>query len=1055
MLSLRKTLLAAALMPLALSAATVGDTVMINDGWMMCDAQIVRQKGREAGWRMQNAAREPREGKMLSSNDFKPEGWYKATVPGTVLTTLVNNGVYPEPLYGENNRPEVIPDSLCRRDWWYRTMVDIPSDFAGKTIWLNFEGINYSADIWVNGNRAGVLKGAFRRGHIDITPFVKAGEPASIAVCISPQPTAGEPNEHIMATIGGPCGGVGRLDGPTFGCSVGWDWMSGIRDRNAGIWQDVFLSATGPVEVKDPLITTDLPNLPSTDLAKISVRAVLKNNSDRTQTGTLLCQFDGRTVSSRVTIPAHRHIEVNLSPKDFPALTVKNPRLWWPYSLGKPELYNMKLSFKLGKEISDVKSFDFGIRDIKYYREGGDKLGLTVNGVPVFIKGGNWGLEEALKRIDPKRLEAQVRMHRGANINLIRLWGGQASSKTIYELCDRYGMLLWDEFWQFNDADPADLDLYYANVRDHVEQFRNHPSLVVWCARNEAYPPKYLDDGVRDILAELDPARHYQSNSGGGYGCNSGGPYEWKRPQDFYAFDAQRNFPKHETLKTEIGPQSIPTIESIQGMLEPKDWDAVTDAWAEKNFIAGGGRNLLRTMASRYGEAVNLPDFVRKSQMMNYECFRAIYEGRMSKMFRPVQGVMLWMTTPAQPSFVWQMFHYDLEPNAAMFALKKASEPVHVMFNDHTRRIQIVNHEPDPIADASVRLRFINTDGRIVADRRLAVAAAPTAVTDLDSIALPAGLSDVYFMALELRDATGRLISDNFYWRAKDSAPDDLRQLDKMPAAKLAVKSKVRQQDGRTFVDLVFTNNSRVPAVMTHLQLHCGLKGERVLPAFYSDNYFSLLPGEKKSVTVEAATADLGGARPAVLVDGWNVVTGRKGLVAQNDNASVDSRPRGRFGFRPAPVEPKDVVRVNCGGYNIGDFTKDPGFLDGNSGYIAENAEVDSENAAPEWVYRTVRWGECTYPNILTDPSKTYTLRLHFAELDDNTPAGKRRFAVQVNGETVIPSIDVMEHTGRKHRSYVTDVKGLRTAADGRFDITFKNIKSGAPQISGYEIIPE
>ena len=265
----------------------------------------------------------------------------------------------------------------------------------------------------------------------------------------------------------------------------------------------------------------------------------------------------------------------------------------------------------------------------------------------------------------------------------------------------------------------------------------------------------------------------------------------------------------------------------------------------------------------------------------------------------------------------------------------------------------------------------------------------------------------------------------------------------------------MRQKDGRTYVDLVFSNNSRVPAVMTHLQLHRDLKGERVLPAFYSDNYFSLLPGERKSVTVEAATADLAGASPAVLVDGWNVVTGRQGLVAQNDNASVDSRPRGRFGFRPAPVEPKDVVRVNCGGYNIGDFTKDPGFLDGNSGYIAENAEVDSENAAPEWVYRTVRWGECTYPNILTDPSKTYTLRLHFAELDDNTPAGKRRFAVQVNGETVIPSIDVMAHTGRKHRSYVTEVKGLRTAADGRFDITFKNIKSGAPQISGYEIIPE
>ena len=382
-------------------------------------------------------------------------------------TYYTYNGVYPEPLYGENNRPEVIPEYLCHTDWWYRNEVMIPDSYKNKTIWLNFDGINYSADVWINGRRVGPIKGAFIRGNFDITPFVKPGQTAIIAVRISPQPNTGVPFEHIMGTVGGPCGGVGRLDGPTFGCSNGWDWLSGIRDRNSGIWQDVFLSATGHVLMKDPLITSDLP-LPHTDIASVTVQTTVQNTTGKVQKGIIKGSFDNIKFEKKVEIAPWRTLTFTFDPKDFAQLNIKNPKLWWPNGLGEQNLYSMHLSFEIDGKVSDEKEVTFGIREVSYDIPGSDNLGLTVNGVRIFCKGGNWGLDEALKRIDPKRLEAQIRMHKDANFNMIRLWGRQAASKILYDLCDKYGIMIWDEFWQFNAADPLDQDLYMANVRDKI-----------------------------------------------------------------------------------------------------------------------------------------------------------------------------------------------------------------------------------------------------------------------------------------------------------------------------------------------------------------------------------------------------------------------------------------------------------------------------------------------------------------------------------------------------------------------------------------------------------
>ena len=346
----------------------------------------------------------------------------------------------------------------------------------------------------------------------------------------------------------------------------------------------------------------------------------------------------------------------------------------------------------------------------------------------MFIRGGNWGLDEAMKRNPRERLEAQIRMHQVANLNMIRNWVGQSTSEDFYELCDKYGLLVWDEFFQPNPSDgpdPDDFDTYMANVREKILRFRNHPSIAVWCARNEGYPPKKIDDALRTLMAELEPTRLYQANSADGRGVSSHGPYHWRTPREFYVFN--------ESFKTEVGSVSVPTIESIHGMMPEKDWETINDDWAEHDFAKGasGGDSYPGMIAERYGKVANLADFVRKSQLANYEAFRAMYEGRNAKMFKTTTGILTWMSNPAQPSFVWQLYHHDLEPNSALFAVKKAAELVHIQLNESNGEVEVINNFNVPLDKARALLAIYNLDGSVAYQHDFDVSAAPSAATSL------------------------------------------------------------------------------------------------------------------------------------------------------------------------------------------------------------------------------------------------------------------------------------------------------------------------------------
>jgi hypothetical protein len=368
---------------------------------------------------------------------------------------------------------------------------------------------------------------------------------------------------------------------------------------------------------------------------------------------------------------------------------------------------------------------------------------------------------------------------------------------------------------------------------------------------------------------------------------------------------------------------SVPTLETIHGFMPPEDWETINDDWAEHDFCKGaqGGDRYPGELATHYGPVVNLPDFVRKAQLANYEAFRAMYEGRECQMFTKSTGVITWMSHPAQPSFVWQLYGHDLEPNSSLFAVRKACEPVHIMMNEVTDHVQVLNNLPS-VFNGKATVTIYNLDGTRKYSHDWDVSAPPSAPADLDAIAWPADLTPVNFVKVELHDAGGKLVSDNFYWHTpapivppapppppgqKPHAPSvplesyqDLNQLDSVTLDMTGVR---HDADGKLLLDVMLKNPTTHIALMAHLQLRRKTSGERVLPAYYTDNYVSLVPGETKTISIEAAAADLQGDVPLVTLDGWNVSTKSTSTadlaIDNNAEALVTSVPAHDFNIVP------------------------------------------------------------------------------------------------------------------------------------------------------------
>ena len=847
---------------------------------------------------------------LCEGDKVMTDDWYNATVPGTVLRTLVDQGVYPDPYYGLNNL--AIPEDLCRKDWWYRCSFELSEDMLSKeTLELLFNGINYKADIWFNGQKIGNIAGAFIRGRFDITDLAKAEN--TLAVHIFPPANPGIPHEQSPRSGGGKNGGALCLDGPTFFCSEGWDWMPGVRDRNIGIWQDVQLVATGGISLGDTQVITDLP-LPDVSYADLSVLTSLKNSTSSEKSVILEGKVGDIAFTKEVDVPAETEMEVCISAADMPQLRMKNPKLWMPNGYGDPNLYELELRCLEESEVSDVQKTRFGVRELSYeltvdapsakglriehnpladnhlgeildHRMLRDTLGglhipslaegikvedlnripndgmspylvIKVNGVRIFCRGGNWGMDDMMKNVSREHLEPYLILHKEAGFNMIRNWTGASTSETLYELCDEYGMMVWNDFWLSTEGfnlNPLDEDLFMRNAIDVVRRFRHHPSIAIWCPRNEGYATETLERRLSAMIQEEDITRRYHPNS---RRCNlrwSGPWHYYKDAGVYYSYDAHG-------FNTELGSPSVPTAASMRKMMPEADQWPISDTWHYHDLL-DGLTEYVNAVDRLYGKAESLDDFCRKVQLINYDSYRAMFESWNSRLWGDASGVLLWMSHPAWPSVEWQTYSWDYETFGSYFGSRKACEPVHVQMNLDDHDVVVLNTTTSPLDDMKVTLTCYDLAGKKIS---------ATTVKDID---VPAnsrkdlfraeldGINGNYIVRLVLSDRKGKVVTVNDYMM-RGEGTEDFKALNSVGKAQIKAR-KVSSQDGVLRYEI--TNTTGNIAFNLKFNLCDEKTGEIILPAFFSDGYFHLLPGEKRTLEVHSPSTG------AIMVEGYNV----------------------------------------------------------------------------------------------------------------------------------------------------------------------------------------
>ena len=883
-------------------------------------------------WRLQAAPQVTATPEQLSTPGFNAASWYVATTPGTILTTLVDRGVYASPEHGLNNL--TIPESLSHQDYWYRAEFATPADYqAGRHLFVTFKGVNYAAEIWVNGQRVGDVKGAFIRGQFDLSPFARPRQPIAIAVRVSPPPHPGIAQEESISAGPGDNGGQMGQDGPTFAATEGWDWIPSVRDRNTGLWQDVVLKSIGSVKLGDAQIITALPK-PDNSEADITVRVPVTNLTDAPVSAHIVATIGKKdnqgaaiTVARDVTV-APGADEVTFAPKDFPALVVSHPDLWWPNGYGAPTLHVLDLSVSAGGELSDSSRTRFGIRQVTYELSlvdpsghldrveanftKGQALGIRitdgthqglhqiadvpgmngpawatslraeavgsaavtplddarlspylvirVNGVRIAARGGNWGMDDFMKRVGRDHLEPYFRLHRDAHINIIRNWMAQNTEDSFYDLADEYGLMVLNDFWESTqdyNVEAQDVPLFVANAKDVVDRYRNHPSIVAWFGRNEGVPQPVLNAALENLIYEDDGTRWYTGSSNR-VNLQNSGPYSYKTPADYFTTYA-RGF------SVESGTTSFPTLEAFEAAVPPADRWPVSDAWTYHDWHSQGNgetKPFDETLVAEFGAATSLPDFERKAQMLNYESHRAIFEGMNAGLWTVNSGRLLWMTQPAWPSTMWQILSHDYDTQASYYGVKSAAEPVHVQMNLPDRKVIVVNNPPVALNDAIVSVEAYAVDGRQLLKTSRPVSVGGVAV----SPEMDFGLNDLVaankliIVRLALSDAQGKDLSHNVFWQGADAAA--VNGLNGLTPQTLKVSASVQKHQ----MAVRLQNPSDKPVLEVKLTL-VDSHGVRILPAYYDDNYVSLMPGETRTVTIDFP-AD---TRPSINIRGWNV----------------------------------------------------------------------------------------------------------------------------------------------------------------------------------------
>ena len=845
------------------------------------------------GWEIQSSCDAKAPGNQVSKVGFSTSGWHPTTVPNTVVGALVDDKTYPDPTYGTSMKglpgmnystttffanQDMPEGSPFRCSWWWRNEFVIPATFSKKNISIHFPGINYRADVWFNQQKIGDAKeiaGTYRIFEFDITKLAKPGAKNVIAL-------------EIRAPAKEDLG-------------ITWvDWNPTPADKNLGIWKGVTLTARGPVAIRNPFVKTQLNA--DFSLANLTVSADLRNDSNLALRGALVLEIDGKTLKLPVELAAAESKAVRMEPEHFAALRLPQPKLWWPYTIGKPYLYKAKLHFESAGNTSDSATVTFGVRQItSELTEKGHRL-FKINGRRILIRGAAWAPDMFLRPMS-KKLDADLRYVKHMGLNTIRL-EGRIDRDELFNKTDEMGILVmpgWtccDMWEQWKDWTEETRKIAAASMADQARRLRNHPSVFVWLYGSDGPPPADVEKMYLSILNEVEwpnpsvsSASETPTTVTGKSGVKMTGPYEYVPPV-YWLADTLAGGAYGYNTETSPGP-AIPTAESMKRFIPKEHLWPIDDVW---NYHAGGERfttvNIFNDgMNRRYGPAASLEDYERKAQAIAYDGERAMFEAYGRNKYTST-GVIQWMLNNAWPSLIWHLYDYYLVPGGGYFGTKKALEPLHVQYGYDDQSVAVVNDTYVERANMKVRARVYSLDGKLLADKEESVDVPADGATKAFDLPKAEGLTLTFFVRLDLRDARGRAVSDNFYWlSAKADTLDwakkqdtvytpqaefgDLTGLATLPNVRLETSAAIEQpadgKEGRAHIRVKNPSNSVAFQVRLRLADKDNLD---VVPVLWDDNYISLLPGEERLILVRYETAQLKGAHPVIQIGGFNISPG-------------------------------------------------------------------------------------------------------------------------------------------------------------------------------------
>ena len=838
------------------------------------------------GWTLRSSAELHEGGETISQPGLDTAGWHRIRVPNTVIGALVENGVYEDPYFAMNLRDipgttypigerfTLLPmpeDSPFHPSWWYRKELTLPATLKGRNVRLHFEGINFRANVWVNGTRIAdsrQVAGAFRRYAFDVTSLLRAGEANAIAVEVfAPEP-------HDLAFM--------------------WvDWNPTPADKNMGLWGEVYLTDSGPLELSNPHVVSKL-ELPSLDGAALSVSVEVRNTTDAPVAGVVRGAIEERRFEATVRLAAGERRTLRFAADEHPALQFAKPRVWWPYRMGTQELYTLALDADVEGSTSDRQVARFGIQQMSSELTADGHRLFRVNGRPILVRGGGWASDMMFRPASRERLEAEMRYTREMGLNTIRL-EDKLESDLFYDVADEYGILLmpgWcccDQWEKWAEWDDEDHRVGPASLHDQALRLRNHPSVLVWLNGSDFPPPADVEQAYLDVLAEVDWSKPILSNATDAPGPVSGpsgvkmrGPYDYV-PPSYWLTDTTNG--GAFGFATEIGPgAAVPPLESLKRMLPADRLWPMNEYWT---FHAGGDEFkelslFTEALEARYGPATSVEDYARKAQALAYEGERAMFEGYGRNKYRST-GVIQWMLNNAWPSMIWHLYDHYLRPGGGYYGTKKACEPVHVQFSYDDRSIVVVNEEQRPHEGLKVTARLLNLDLSEAFAGEAQIDVPADAVVRALTLPRPEGLSRTHFLALEASNTAGERVSSNFYWLStQEDVLDwentrwyytptkthaDLTALAELAGTTLALDAEPPGPDGTVRVSVRNTGSSL--AFQVHVRLEDADTGQEVLPVFWSDNYLQLLPGESRKLTA-AFLRGQAPARVTLTAEAWN-----------------------------------------------------------------------------------------------------------------------------------------------------------------------------------------